>query len=84
MTRLCPRGVAHLWRRDRDGRRYAAPYRSRGERAAIEQAIAAATANAAWMAEQERLGWPQFEEPVLVASEQASEMQTWWAQPAKE
>ena len=78
MTRLCPRGVAHLWLRDREGRRYAEPYRSRRERAAIVQAVAEGQQQSAWMAAQAQAGWPQFDEPELVTPEQASEMETWW------
>ncbi len=83
MTRLCPRGVAHLWLRDRYGRRSAIPYGSRGERAAIEQAIAEAQQNAAWMAEQERLGYPLLDEPALVTPEQADELRAWAARDGR-
>jgi hypothetical protein len=79
MTRLCPRGVAYLRIVTAGGQPDALPYRSLRERAALLQTIAESNANAAWMAEQERLGWPRFEEPALVTPEQAAELRAWAA-----
>lgn len=83
MTRLCPRGVAYLRHADPEGRVWCVPYRSLTERAALVQAhaetVQRVAANAAWMAEQARLGWPLFDEPALVTPEQAAELRAWAA-----
>jgi hypothetical protein len=86
-VRLCPRGVAYLRHTDPVGRVWCEPYRSRRERAALVQAHAETeqrvAANAAWMAEQARLGYPLFEEPALVTPEQAAELRAWAARETR-